>query len=93
MVRYPEKDRKSLWDLESMRIRTPDGGEVPLLTAAHVTEGRGFSEINRTDRKRVINVTASVDSGIANAEEIIQNMKSTVLSDLMMKLSRAFLQP
>jgi multidrug efflux pump subunit AcrB len=84
MVRYPEKDRKSLWDLESMRIRTPDGGEVPLLTAAHVTEGRGFSEINRTDRKRVINVTASVDSGIANAEEIIQSMKSTVLSDLVM---------
>jgi multidrug efflux pump subunit AcrB len=83
MVRYPEKDRKSLWDLESMRIRTADGGEVPLLTAAHVTEGRGFSEINRTDRKRVINVTASVDSGTANAEEIIQSMKSTVLSDLV----------
>lgn len=82
MVRYPEEDTKSLWDLESMRIRTPDGGEVPLYTAAFVTEGKGFSEINRTDRKRVINVTATVDSAIANAEEIISNLKETVLADL-----------
>ena len=82
MVRYPEKDRKSLWDLESMRIRTPDGGEVPLHTAASVSEGTGFSEINRSDRKRVINVTASVDSTVANAEEIIANLRETVLADL-----------
>ena len=83
MVRYPEKDRKSLWDLESMRIRTRDGGEVPLQTAAYVTEGKGFSEINRTDRKRVVNVTATVDSSQANADEIIENLKMTVLADLV----------
>jgi multidrug efflux pump subunit AcrB len=83
MVRYPEKDRKSLWDLESMRIRTRDGGEVPLQTAAYVTEGKGFSEINRTERKRVVNVTASVDSSQANSEEIIENLKTTVLADLV----------
>jgi multidrug efflux pump subunit AcrB len=83
MVRYPEKDRKSLWDLESMHIRTRDGGEVPLKTAAYVTEGKGFSEINRTDRKRVVNVTATVDSGQANADEIIKNLKMTVLADLV----------
>ena len=83
MVRYPEKDRKSLWDLETMRIRTRDGGEVPLQVAAYITEGRGFSEINRTDRKRVVNVTATVDSSQANADEIIENLKSTVLADLI----------
>jgi multidrug efflux pump subunit AcrB len=82
MVRYPEKDRKSLWDLESMRIRTRDGGEVPLQTAAYITEGKGFSEINRTDRKRVVNVTATVDSSQANADEIIETLKKTVLADL-----------
>jgi multidrug efflux pump subunit AcrB len=83
MVRYPEKDRKSLWDLESMRIRTRDGGEVPLQVAATLTEGKGFSEINRTERKRVVNVTASVDSSQANSEEIIENLKMTVLTDLV----------
>jgi|Deesub1362A_J573_1020465.scaffolds.fasta_scaffold00093_99 multidrug efflux pump subunit AcrB len=83
MVRYPEKDRKSLGNLENLRIRTPDGGEIPLTQAAFITEGRGFSEINRTDRKRVINVTASVDSKIANAEEILLDLKKTVLSELL----------
>ena len=29
MVRYPRDERRSLGDLENMRIRTPDGGEVP----------------------------------------------------------------
>ena len=82
MVRYPETDRKSLWDLESMRIRPPDGGEIPLEKAAIVSEGSSFSEINRTDRKRVINVTATVDSRTTNAEEILLDMKQTVLADL-----------
>lgn len=82
MVRYPEEDRKYLWGLESMRIRTKEGGEVPLMTAASVQEGRGFSEINRTDRKRVINVTASVDSDVANAEEILADLNLTVLPGL-----------
>ncbi len=83
MVRYPEEDRKSMGNLESMRIRTSDGAEVTFSQAALVEEGRGFSEINRTDRKRVINVTASVDSNRANAEDILLEMKDTVLNDLV----------
>jgi len=82
VVRYPEEDRKSLWDLQSMRIRTPDGGELPLSRAAYITEGRGFSEIYRADRKRVINVTASVDDKTANAEEILLDLKKGILRDL-----------
>jgi multidrug efflux pump subunit AcrB len=82
MVRYPEEDRRNLWDFENMRIRTADGGEIPLQQAASINEGRGYSVINRADRKRVINVTASVDNTKANAEEIITELKQTILSDL-----------
>ena len=82
MVRYPEEDRKSLGDLESMRIRTRDGSEVPFSQAARIEEGRGFSEINRTDRKRVINVTASVDSKLANAKDILSDLENTMLGRL-----------
>ncbi len=82
MVRYPEADRKSLSDLELMRIRTPGGGEIPFSLAAHVEEGRGYSAINRTGNKRVLNVTASVDGKVANAEEIVRDLKETVLSRL-----------
>jgi len=83
LVRYPEESRQSFWDLESMRIRVPGGGEIPLDRAASLVESRGFSKINRTDRKRVINVTATVDSHVANAEEILAEINATALPKLM----------
>jgi multidrug efflux pump subunit AcrB len=83
MVRYPEEDRKSLRDLDTMRIRSLDGGEVPLHTAAYVKKDRGFSQINRTDRKRVVNITAIVDSKTANAKAILADVQNTVLAGLV----------
>jgi len=82
MVRYPEDDRRSIGDLEEMRIRNNSGIEIPFTQAAFVDEGRGFTQINRTDRKRVINITASVNSKVANAEEILAEFKETVLKEL-----------
>jgi len=83
MVRYPEQERKSLTDLEAIRIRTADGGEIPLSQAATIVPGRGYSVINRTNRKRVVDITASVDSSKANAEEILEDLKQTVLVELV----------
>ncbi len=83
MVRYPEESRQHLWNLESMRLRVPGGGEIPLPRAASLEEGRGFSKINRTDRKRVINVTANVDSHVANAEEILEEIKANAMPELL----------
>lgn len=83
MVRYPEADRKNIAEVYSMRIRTKDGAELPLTGAALIEEGRGYSSINRADRKRVINITANVESRTANAEEILLDLKQTVLKDLM----------
>ncbi len=82
MVRYPELDRRSLQDLENMRIRTPAGGEMPMRQAANLEEGRGYSVINRNDRKRVINVTASVDNKVANAGDILADLKGGILTEL-----------
>ena len=39
MVRYPEDDRRSLGDMENMRIRTPSGAEVPFSQVAQVKPG------------------------------------------------------
>jgi multidrug efflux pump subunit AcrB len=65
-----------------MRIHTPGGKEIPLLQAAEIIEGYGFSEINRTDRKRVINISASVNAEKANAQEIIVELKNGLLPQL-----------
>jgi multidrug efflux pump subunit AcrB len=82
MVRYPEEDRRKLWNLESMRIRTPDEGEIALAAAADVSEGWGYASINRTDRKRVVNVTATVDASSANAQEILLDMQENLFPAL-----------
>ena len=85
MVRYPPEQRKSLGDLENMRIRLPGGIEVPFSTAAEVVQGRGFSSISRTDRKRTINITGDVDISVANANEIVEDIVANVLPLLLSK--------
>jgi multidrug efflux pump subunit AcrB len=83
LVRYPEENREHFWDLETMRIQVPNGGEIPLDRAATLVESRGFSKINRSDRKRVINVSATVDSNVANAEEVLATIKAIDLPKLL----------
>jgi multidrug efflux pump subunit AcrB len=83
MVRYPESERRSLGDIERTRIRLPDGSEVPFTTVATVEEGRGYATINRTDRRRVVTVTADVDEQVANANEINGDLRNEVLPTLV----------
>jgi multidrug efflux pump subunit AcrB len=83
MVRYPEDERRSLGDIERTRIRLPDGSEVPFATVAEVEEGRGYAVINRTDRRRVVTVTADVDEQVANANEINRDLRTKVLPVLV----------
>jgi multidrug efflux pump subunit AcrB len=83
MVRYPESQRRSLGDLENMRVRTPDGSEVPFYTVARAELGRGFASIRRSDRQRVINVTADIDSNRANANEVMADLHANFLPQLL----------
>jgi len=83
MVRYPESERRSLGDIEQMRVRLPNGSEVPFGTVAEVEEGRGYAVINRTDRRRVVTVSADVDETQANANEINMDLRSKALPVLV----------
>jgi multidrug efflux pump subunit AcrB len=76
MIRYPEDQRRSIGDLENMRIRTANGGEVPFSLVAEAELGRGYSTIQRVDRQRAINVTADVDASKANAGEILAELEA-----------------
>ncbi len=82
MVRYPESERRSLSDLENLRIRTPDGGEVPFYAVATATMSRGYATIKRVDRKRTINVSADVDESKGNAAEVLADIRASVLPAL-----------
>jgi multidrug efflux pump subunit AcrB len=83
MVRYPATERRSMGDLEHMRIRTPSGAEVPFSVAAQAEVGRGFASIQRKDRQKVVNVTADVDVKTANANEIIADLTANVLPEIL----------
>jgi multidrug efflux pump subunit AcrB len=83
MVRYPEEERRSLGDIDQMRVRLPNGSEVPFTTVAELEEGRGYAVINRTDRRRVVTVTADVDEDVANANEINADLRNSVLPTLV----------
>ena len=83
MVRYPEADRRSLGDLENMRIRTPNGGEVPFSQVAEVEPGRGFAPIRRVNRNRAVNVTAAVDPTITSAAAVIADLESRLLPEVL----------
>jgi multidrug efflux pump subunit AcrB len=83
MVRYPEDQRTSLADVENIRIRLPDGTEVPFKQVADVDYGRGYATISRAERRRVVNVTADVDETRANAREINADLAARILPRLI----------
>jgi multidrug efflux pump subunit AcrB len=83
MVRYPEDRRRSIGDLEDMRVRTANGGEVPFSVVAEAEEGRGFSSIRRVDRQRAINVTADVDETEGNATDVLTDLRDTELPAIL----------
>ncbi len=83
MVRYTEEERRALGSLDSMRIRTPTGSEVPFATVAESTLGRGFSSIRRTDNRRVVNVVADVDRTQITANAVLSDLRSGPIQALM----------
>ncbi len=82
MVRYPHEERRSLATLDSMRIRTPDGQEVPIGNVTDIQLGSGFAKIRRIDRQRAVNVTADADKQRTNLPRVMQELR-LFLDDLL----------
>jgi multidrug efflux pump subunit AcrB len=83
LVRYPDAERRSLGDVEEMRIRTPLGDEVPFSQVALVNMTQGYASIQRAQRRRVIKVTADVDEKVTNANEVRQTLEGDYLPKLL----------
>ena len=83
MVRYTQEERRSLGSLEDMRIRTPSGAEVPFASVARAELGRGYSTIRRTDRQRVVNVTADVDRTQITENEVVADLLASALPEIL----------
>lgn len=77
MVRLPEEERRSLFNLEELMVFTPEGGEMPLERAASITKGRAYTEIDRVEGKRVLNIKASVVQGQTNENKVIASLNES----------------
>jgi multidrug efflux pump subunit AcrB len=83
MVRYPQDDRRSIADLENMRIRTPAGDEVPFESVADVSFGSSYSSITRLNRERTITVSADINPEIVEPGEVIKDISSEFIPGLL----------
>ena len=81
MVRYPADQRRSLDSLYSLKVRTPEGGEVPFATVAETRSGRGLAEIQRTNGSRTVDVSAEVDPRVASAEAVMAELSAGFLNE------------
>ena len=85
MLRYPEKERSSISNLENMMIRTPGGSTIPVRQIARLDIGEGLASIQRKDRKRSINVTADVDLTLTTGNEVVAAVTASILPQILQK--------
>lgn len=83
MVRYPVEERRSVADLENMRIRTPAGEEVPFGAVAEVDFGRAYSSISRQNRNRVVTVSADADAELVETSVVISEIRDEFVPELL----------
>ena len=85
MVRYTERERRSLDSLYDLRIRTANGGEVPFTTVAEVRYGQGFPVIERTNGTRFAWVTAEVDPTVTSGTAVLAALDSGFLQSTIVQ--------
>ena len=81
-VRLPKQERDAVTDLEHYLVRTPTGTEVPLARVASLTSGTSPASIQRRDRRRVVTVSAEVDTAVISAGEANGILADSILADL-----------
>jgi len=79
MVRYPENERLSVDDLDELRIRLPNGSQVPFNTVADVAIEPGYQKIERLDRERTLVVSADVVTGTSSPRAVVD----TIINDYL----------
>ncbi len=84
-VRYTPEERASLYNLEDMYIRSPQGQKYPLTELTDYTIERGPLKINHLDGEREIKVEADLADPNGSAPDAIERIRTEVLDDLLEK--------
>lgn len=81
-VRYDLSNRKSINNLDDMRIMTPSGERVTLKDIATYTIARGDVAINHLEGQREIKVSADLKDPSSSATDIIDDIKLNVIPEI-----------
>ena len=86
MVRHPIADRSSISDLQQLLIQVPGSQETVLLSEiASVSPSESPSTLYRDNRESIVNITADLDSDVANGELI-----AVTLEQFLNELKQAY---
>src|SRR5690606_5186754 len=77
--------RRSVYDLETLQVRLPTGGWVPLDQVAESERSRSPTDIRREDGQRMIAVTAELAPGVASSREVLKSLKEDAFGPLLAK--------
>ena len=84
-VRYDNKDRNSIKQLDDMWIVTSNRERVPLSEIATYTIERGDVSINHLEGQREILVDANLKSIKDSAPDILNNIRDSIMPDILAK--------
>jgi multidrug efflux pump subunit AcrB len=82
MLRMPKANRQNLATLDTMRVRTATGLEVPFSRVAKATVVKSFTSIKRVDRRRALNISADADKATTDVAALRLELTS-FLDDLL----------
>lgn len=83
VVRYPLKERRSVYHLLNMRIRTPQGVTIPLSEVAQVAKQKSPAVITRFDGRRVMHIEANVDKAHQEPATVMADIEKNFLPTLL----------
>jgi multidrug efflux pump subunit AcrB len=84
-VSLDDQHRQTLGSLEHTPIVTPQGKTVPLTSVVNLNYQRSFHSLQHLDGKLTVNVLAEVNPKLNNTNNIIAQLKKTVLPEITQK--------
>ena len=84
-VRYDEKERKSINNLDNMQLVAPSGARVPFAEIANYNIARGEISINHLEGQREIQVKADLVNPKASATDYMATVKNDIMPVILEK--------
>ncbi|MFO7993106.1 MAG: efflux RND transporter permease subunit [Marinobacter sp.] len=81
-VQLPREQRESMATLSQLTVRIPDGRFVPLTQVMNLDHRQGFQALRHAEGELAVEVTASLNTRVSTADQIIASLEEEVLPSL-----------